>query len=149
MLFSKKYYGFFKNKDLYKYNFVKEVFYSSINETKKHQICMVNKEFLYTKLKYSRVPSVDSGPVMAAAVFSALLINSIAEKFGFETQDSTEFFFILFPLFFLITWVRGLMDKQQNAIFPFIRYFKILFKVIIFEIKELLKKIVPEFDFVI
>lgn len=149
MLFSKKYYGFFKNKDSFRYNFIKDTYYSSINETKKYHVCMVNKEFLYTKLKYSRVPSADSGPVMAAAVFSALLINSIAEKFGFETQDSTEFFYLLFPGFFLITWIRGLMDKQKNAVFPFIKYFKIFYKVVTFEVKELLKKIVPELDFVI
>jgi hypothetical protein len=64
-------------------------------------IHFLRKEYLYTKLKYSRTPSYDIVSGGLALLFAGLLGFLTTEKFGFELVDSGDFY--VFGMYVLLT----------------------------------------------
>lgn len=55
---------------------------------------LLRKEFVYTKLKYSRSPAFDIVSGGAAALFAAFFGFLVSEKFGIELVDSGDFYYL-------------------------------------------------------
>lgn len=64
-------------------------------------INFLKKEFVYTKLKYSRSPQYDSVSGGFAALLAGFIGFLISEKFGIELVDSGDFFIALMYLIFI------------------------------------------------
>ena len=69
-------------------------------------INFLKKEFVFTKLKYSRSPQYDTVSGGFAALFAAFIGFLISEKFGIELVDSGDFFIVLMYALFLGMTVR-------------------------------------------
>jgi len=69
-------------------------------------IDFVRREFMYTKLKYSRCPESDIVSGGVAAIFSGFLGFLICEKFGLELLDSGDFYTFLMYVVFLTFALR-------------------------------------------
>ena len=61
-------------------------------------IQFLRKEFVYTKLKYSRSPAYDAVSGGFAALFAGFVGFLISEKFGIELVDSGDFYIVLMYL---------------------------------------------------
>jgi hypothetical protein len=72
-------------------------------------INFLRKEFLYTKLKYSRSPAYDIVSGGAAVIFAGFLGFLVSEKFGLELVDSGDFYFFGMYLVFISFSVRPLL----------------------------------------
>ena len=72
-------------------------------------IHFVRKEFIYTKLKYSRCPEQDIVSGGVAAIFSGFLGFLICEKFGLELLDSGDFYTFFMYTVFLVFSVKPLL----------------------------------------
>jgi hypothetical protein len=70
---------------------------------------LLRKEWLYTKLKYSRSPAYDIVSGGIAALLAGLLGFLVTEKFGFEMLDSGDFYYALMYLIFLGFSIRPLI----------------------------------------
>lgn len=55
---------------------------------------LLRKEFVYTKLKYSRSPAFDIVSGGSAALLAAFFGFLISEKFGIELVDSGDFYYL-------------------------------------------------------
>jgi len=55
---------------------------------------LLRKEYVYTKLKYSRSPALDIASGGSAALLAAFLGFLISEKFGIELVDSGDFYYL-------------------------------------------------------
>lgn len=64
-------------------------------------IHFLRKEYLYTKLKYSRTPSYDIVSGGLALLFAGLIGFLTTEKFGFELVDSGDFY--IFGMYLILT----------------------------------------------
>jgi hypothetical protein len=69
----------------------------------------LRKEFLYTKLKYSRSPAYDIVSGGAAVLFAGFLGFLVSEKFGFELVDSGDFYFVIMYIIFIAFSMRPLL----------------------------------------
>lgn len=74
----------------------------------------MKKEFLYTKLKYSRVPQFDIASGASAALLAGLLGFIVTEKFGFELLDSGDFYMLVMYLGVLLLILRLLIKSINN-----------------------------------
>ncbi len=92
----------------------KNFFYYNTLE-KNFILFLMKKEFLYTKLKYSRVPQVDIASGASAGLLAGLLGFIVTEKFGFELLDSGDFYTLLMYLGILILVLR-LFIKSYNDV---------------------------------
>jgi hypothetical protein len=92
----------------------KNFFYYNTLE-KNFILFLMKKEFLYTKLKYSRVPQVDIASGASAGLLAGLLGFIVTEKFGFELLDSGDFYTLLMYLGILILILR-LFIKSYNDV---------------------------------
>ena len=72
-------------------------------------INFLRKEFLYTKLKYSRSPAYDIVSGGAAVIFAGFLGFLVSEKFGLELVDSGDFYFFGMYIVFISFSVRPLL----------------------------------------
>lgn len=85
-----------------------------------NNVFFLKKEFVYTKLKYSRVPQADIVSGGVAAFLSAFLGYLISEKFGFELIDSGDLYFFLIFIVFLVSslkfWLK-VLDNQLVSLF--------------------------------
>ena len=68
-------------------------------------IQFLRKEFVYTKLKYSRCPAYDAVSGGFAALFAGFVGFLISEKFGIELVDSGDFYIVL--MYVLIAGFSG------------------------------------------
>jgi hypothetical protein len=82
-------------------------------------INFIRKEYMYTKLKYSRSPQQDIVSGGVAALFAGFIGFLISEKFGIELVDSgdfyTAFMYIVF-LCFAIKPLARLLGRTENAL---------------------------------
>jgi len=69
----------------------------------------LRKEFLYTKLKYSRSPAYDIVSGGAAVIFAGFLWFLVSEKFGLELVDSGDFYFFGMYIVFIAFSMRPLL----------------------------------------
>lgn len=83
-------------------------------------IVFLRKEYLYSKLKYSRTPSYDIVSGGVALLFAGFLGFLTTEKFGFELVDSGDFYFmgmyvllLIFPLRLLL---KSLFDGNRTFV---------------------------------
>lgn len=74
----------------------------------------MKKEFLYTKLKYSRVPQFDIASGAAAALLAGLLGFIVTEKFGFELLDSGDFYMLVMYIGIIILILRLFIKSVNN-----------------------------------
>jgi hypothetical protein len=85
-------------------------------------IHFLRKEYLYTKLKYSRTPSYDIVSGGVALLFAGLLGFLTTEKFGFELVDSGDFYvfgmYILLAVFPLRLLLKSAID-ENGRLHPF------------------------------
>lgn len=72
-------------------------------------INFLRKEFLYTKLKYSRSPAYDIVSGGAAVIFAGFLGFLVSEKFGLELVDSGDFYFFGMYIVFISFSIRPLL----------------------------------------
>lgn len=105
----------------------KNFFYYNTLE-KNFILFLMKKEFLYTKLKYSRVPQVDIASGASAGLLAGLLGFIVTEKFGFELLDSGDFYTLLMYLGILILILR-LFIKSYNDVKSDTNVWNILFNV--------------------
>lgn len=61
----------------------------------------LKKEFIYTKLKYSRCPQYDIVSGGVAALFAGFIGFLVSEKFGLELVDSGDFYVLFMYVVFL------------------------------------------------
>ena len=117
----------FKNKFFYN-NYINTNNLSSQTNSKLNtslnllNVNFLRREFLYTKLKYSRSPAYDIVSGGAAAIFAGFLGFLVSEKFGLELVDSGDFYFLIMYIVFLCFSVRPLlitMDKDKNLLTSF------------------------------
>ena len=99
----------------------------------------IRKEFMYTKLKYSRTPSYDIVSGGFALLFAGFLGFLTTEKFGFELVDSGDFYFmgmyliiLIFPLRLLLRTCFHKKDKLTFFNIKGIWTFLISVKIIIY-----------------
>lgn len=107
--------------------------FSSMFLEKNYTLLVMKKEFLYTKLKYSRVPQFDIASGASAALLAGLLGFIVTEKFGFELLDSGDFYTLLMYIGILILILR-LLIKSFNDFKSYINLWNILFNIIIYYI---------------
>ena len=74
-------------------------------------INFLRKEFLYTKLKYSRSPAYDIVSGGAAVIFAGFLGFLVSEKFGLELVDSGDFYFLIMYIVFLAFSIRPILTS--------------------------------------
>jgi hypothetical protein len=67
---------------------------------------LLKKEYIYTKLKYSRVPQVDYVSGGIASLLAGLLGFLVTEKFGFELLDSGDFYILFYYIIFIFVVIR-------------------------------------------
>ena len=98
-------------------------------------IYFIRKEFLYTKLKYSRTQSYDIVSGGSAILFAGLIGFLTTEKFGFELVDSGDFYifgmyFVLFIFsirLFLKTRFTNEGFFEQSILFHYWNYLKSIY----------------------
>lgn len=71
------------------------------NFVEQSEIFFLKKEFLYTKLKYSRCPASDAVSGGFAALLAGFVGFLISEKFGIELVDSGDFYVALMYAIFV------------------------------------------------
>lgn len=64
------------------------------NDLTKLTLHLLRKEYVYTKLKYSRSPAFDIVSGGSAALLAAFFGFLISEKFGIELVDSGDFYYL-------------------------------------------------------
>jgi len=78
---------------------------------------MLPKEFLYTKLKYSRSPAYDIVSGGFAVLLAGLLGFLSSEKFGIELVDSGDFYYVwmygVFLAFSLKAFSKGISSERS------------------------------------
>jgi len=128
---------------------IKNIFLYTFLE-KNFILFLMKKEFLYTKLKYSRVPQFDIASGASAGLLAGLLGFIVTEKFGFELLDSGDFYTLLMYLGILILILRLLVKSFNdfksytnvwNIIFNIIEYYIIFIKLIINTIKFIIMEL--------
>lgn len=77
-------------------------------------IFFTKKEYMYTKLKYSRVPQYDIASGASAALLAGLLGFIVTEKFGFELLDSGDFYNLVMYIGFLLLFLRCIIKIYNN-----------------------------------
>ena len=85
-------------------------------------INFLKKEFVFTKLKYSRCPQYDSVSGGLAALFAGFIGFLISEKFGIELVDSGDFYFaLMYALFigFISHLLTRLISTDSSFSLPF------------------------------
>jgi hypothetical protein len=92
----------------------------------RYDLNFLRKEFMFTKLKYSRCPAYDSVSGGFAALFAGFIGFLISEKFGIELVDSGDFYvglmYILFASFIFRLFVFSTtdsIDETPSFIFSF------------------------------
>jgi hypothetical protein len=92
----------------------------------RYDLNFLRKEFMFTKLKYSRCPAYDSVSGGFAALFAGFIGFLISEKFGIELVDSGDFYvglmYILFASFILRLFIFSTtdsIDETPSFIFSF------------------------------
>jgi len=105
-------------------------------------INFLQKERLYTKLKYSRSPAYDIVSGGAAALFAGLLGFLTSEKFGFELVDSGDFYYLFMYVVFLSFSVRPLLlvsefDKSFWNTFSFYKIYNFYFTVYLLVVQNI------------
>jgi len=92
-------------------------------------INFLRKDFLYTKLKYSRSPAYDIVSGGAAVLFAGFLGFLVSEKFGLELVDSGDFYFLIMYLtFFIFSWRPLLTICEPHKSILTIFNFKYVYK---------------------
>lgn len=100
---------------------------------------LMKKEYLYTKLKYSRVPQFDIASGASAGLLAGLLGFIITEKFGFELLDSGDFYMIVMYLGLIILIFRALFTSISsvsddleiwNSLFNLLKFYYTLFQLL-------------------
>lgn len=81
-------------------------------------INFLKKEFVFTKLKYSRCPQYDSVSGGFAALFAGFIGFLISEKFGIELVDSGDFYIVLMYALFLSFTVKSLVTNCSGVYTP-------------------------------
>lgn len=107
-------------------------------------IHFLRKEFIYTKLKYSRCPQYDIVSGGLAALFSGFIGFLISEKFGIELVDSGDFYIALMYGVILALTLKPLfkiIDKLEPSYNPFsfkhaFTFYKTIFYLFIFNFKK-------------
>jgi len=84
--------------------------YSDIN--------FIRKEFVYTKLKYSRSPAYDAVSGGFAALLAGFIGFLISEKFGIELVDSGDFFIGFMYATFLVFIGRMVVHLTSDVTSP-------------------------------
>lgn len=97
-----------------RFNSSKWVFNADIN--------FLKKEFVYTKLKYSRSPQYDTVSGGFAALLAGFIGFLISEKFGIELVDSGDFFIVLMYALFLGFTVRLLFILGSDVSAPYLAF---------------------------
>ena len=92
----------------------------------RYDLNFLRKEFMFTKLKYSRCPAYDSVSGGFAALFAGFIGFLISEKFGIELVDSGDFYvglmYVLFASFILRLFIFSTtdsIDETPSFIFSF------------------------------
>lgn len=70
----------------------------------------MRKEYVYTKLKYSRSPAFDIVSGGSAALLAAFFGFLISEKFGIELVDSGDFYYLNMYLIILAYSLKTFKD---------------------------------------
>lgn len=90
---------------------------NSVNSTRLNtwyniiNIKFTQKEYLYTKLKYSRTPAYDIVSGGSAALLAALFGFLIAEKSGFEMLDSGDLYYLFMYGVFISLIIRSFVSS--------------------------------------
>lgn len=101
---------------------------------------ILKKEYIYTKLKYSRVPQFDIASGAIAGLLAGLLGFLVTEKFGFELLDSGDFYLILMYIIFIIMIIKIFIkslnyiitkDYNSNIIWNLYKFYTISINLII------------------
>ena len=99
------------------------------------KINFIKTEQVYTKLKYSRVPTYDIISGGSACLFAGFIGFLISEKFGFEIIDSLDifilYFYVLFISLLMFIFYKNIL-YNYNVWYNFINYINILYYHIIF-----------------
>nr|QPL15926.1 hypothetical protein [Strombidium sp.] len=111
-------------------------------------IYYLRKERLYTKLKYSRVPSFDIVSGGFAAFLAAFFGFLILEKFGYELPDSGDFWYLVMYLAFVRFIYKAIAfgwNKKNNIFYLFslksiFNYLFNLYHIVVNYILELRRK---------
>ena len=111
--------------------------YQSLHVT--YSIYFIKKEFIYTKLKYSRVPQYDVVSGGVAALFSGFLGFLVAEKFGFELLDSGDFYFLFMYIVFISLTIRLIFKIISNSVLSYWWYSPKIFSLYILDLITLLR----------
>lgn len=78
----------------------------------------IRKEFVYTKLKYSRSPAYDAVSGGFAALLAGFIGFLISEKFGIELVDSGDFFIGFMYAVFGVFSVRLAVNTSSDVSSP-------------------------------
>lgn len=82
----------------------------------RYDLNFLRKEFMFTKLKYSRCPAYDSVSGGFAALFAGFIGFLISEKFGIELVDSGDFYVGLMYILFTSFIVRLLIFSTADSV---------------------------------
>lgn len=87
-------------------------------------INFLRKEYLYTKLKYSRSPAYDIVSGGVAAIFAGFLGFLVSEKFGLELVDSGDFYFIIMYIIFISFIIKSILTISipEKSIFNVLNF---------------------------
>lgn len=99
------------NETLYKPDF--QIYTDTTPQSTTFELFDINflkKDFLYTKLKYSRCPQYDIVSGGLAALLAGFIGFLISEKFGIELVDSGDFY---------ITWMYGAFLSMPIGLFSY------------------------------
>ena len=81
-------------------------------------INFIRKEFVYTKLKYSRSPAYDAVSGGFAALLAGFIGFLISEKFGIELVDSGDFFIAFMYAVFVVFIGRMVIHLTSDVSSP-------------------------------
>jgi hypothetical protein len=95
----------------------------------RYDINFLRKEYMFTKLKYSRCPQYDAVSGGFAALFAGFIGFLISEKFGIELVDSGDFYvglmYILFASFIFRLFVFSTTDSIDETPAFFLSFYPI------------------------
>ena len=99
----------------------------------------LRKEYVYTKLKYSRSPAFDIVSGGSAALLAAFFGFLVSEKFGIELVDSGDFYYLnMYVVIFAYSLksFKDLLSVSQSTydfvLFKYLRdYYTIMFTILV------------------